>query len=235
MTEMKKKEIGSMTNRQLCIATYNIFHGQFVLDDVGIIGRELADLGADVVGLQEVDVKTARVGGMDTLRLIAEAGGYPYDAFAPAMELGGGEYGTAILSRYPILSHEVIPLAADGLEPRAVGHALIDLGGTRLDFFNTHLSVEEREARLCQILALRELTAPCERVLLTGDFNTEVLADFDALAPMKTVNPRIYPSYYPGKLAIDHIFYTEGFVPTDREMPQLPHSDHYPILARFAF
>ena len=70
----------------LRIGTYNIWHAGRVKEDVGALGRALAGLELDIVGLQEVDVKTARMDGLDTLKIIAEAGGYPYYAFAKALE-----------------------------------------------------------------------------------------------------------------------------------------------------
>lgn len=224
-----------MENRTLCVATYNIWHGDFVLNDVGIFGRELSRLGADIAGLQEVDIKTSRVGGMDTLAVIADAGGYAHYAFTRAMDFSGGEYGTAILSRYPILSFEVIPLSSEGCEPRSVGHAVIEIGDAKIHFLNTHLSVEKKEMRRIQLEELRALIADLENVLLTGDFNTEELEDLLVLSPLETVNPRLLASYYPSEIAIDHIFYSNGFSPYDVQMPKLPYSDHYPITAHFRF
>ena len=40
----------------------------------------------------------------------------------------GGQYGTLILSKYPIVSSEVIPLESWDKEARSLGHAVIDLG-----------------------------------------------------------------------------------------------------------
>lgn len=225
-----------MKNSTTRVATYNIWHGQIVLDDIEIIGRELLHLGADIVGLQEVDQNTSRVGGRDTLSLIAKAGEYPYYAFTHAFDYeGGGAYGTAVLSRYPIRSFEVIPLSSPGVEPRSVGHAVIEVGDTCIDFFNTHLSVEDRSICRDQILALREMVLRCQNVIVTGDFNTEEAEDLALLAPLPTVNPGNLFSYYSGKRAIDHIFYSDAFSCEEVEMPQLPHSDHYPIVARFSF
>lgn len=221
--------------KKICVATYNIFHGDYVKEDVGLIGRELSGLGADLVGLQEVDICTERVGGADTLRQIAEAGGYPYYAFSHAIDLRGGEYGTAVLSRYPILSFETVPLSSPDVEGRSVGHALIDVDGRRIDFFNTHLSVESQEVRLCQFGELKALIDKCQSVIVTGDFNTEDLEDLALLSPLVTVNEKRFGSYYPRNIAIDHIFYTEDFTPSDVQLPALPHSDHYPITACFSF
>ncbi len=49
-----------------------------------------------------------RLGYIDETKEISELAGYEYYAFSKAISLGDGEYGTAILSRYPIESFEVI-------------------------------------------------------------------------------------------------------------------------------
>jgi hypothetical protein len=122
-----------MTPKVLCIGSYNIWHAGRVKEDVGAIGRYLSAQRADLVGLQEVDVGTTRMDGMDTLAVIAKAGGYPYYAFTKAFDFGGGGYGTAVLSRFPILDVQTVPLYSAKLEPRAFCHAVIDLGDRRLD------------------------------------------------------------------------------------------------------
>ena len=145
-----------MTTKVLRIGSYNIWHAGRVKEDVGAIGRYLSAHRLDLVGLQEVDVGTTRMNGIDTLAVIAKAGGYPFYAFTKAFDLGGGGYGTAILSRYPILDAQTVPLYSANLEPRAFCHAVIDLDDRTLDFFNTHLSNEEHEIRLMQMAQLAD-------------------------------------------------------------------------------
>ena len=215
----------------LRICTYNILHGQMTGGDEALIGRALADLDADIVGLQEVDVGTARVCGRDVLSIVAAAGGYPYYAFARAIPLGDGEYGTAVLSRYPIRSFTVTPLPSKGVEGRSLGHAVIDVDGKPLDFFNTHVAYENLEARTRHLSLVAEETARCDRYLLTGDFNTEELSELAVFAGYETVNPRALGSYYPKGWAIDHILVPTGTRVENVQMPTLPYSDHYPVLA----
>jgi len=219
-----------MTTKVLRIGSYNIWHAGRVKEDVGAIGRYLSAHRLDLVGLQEVDVGTTRMNGIDTLAVIAKAGGYPFYAFTKAFDFGGGGYGTAILSRYPILDAQTVPLYSAELEPRAFCHAVIDLGDRTLDFFNTHLSNEEHEIRLMQMAQLAEATSACESFVLTGDFNTACLADFAALQNARTVNPNLFPTYYPTQCAIDHIFLSQDLFCTEVCMPQTELSDHYPIL-----
>ncbi|WP_454850273.1 endonuclease/exonuclease/phosphatase family protein [Promicromonospora soli] len=103
------------------LATFNIQHG--LGPDGRVDNNRLADavaaLDADVVGLQEVDLRQARSGGVDQARLCAEAMGAVDHRFRPALagpfrypgvrrrarsterpEAPG--YGIALLSRFPV-------------------------------------------------------------------------------------------------------------------------------------
>ena len=86
-----------------------------------------------------------------------------------------------------------------------------------------------------QLAELKALTGACERVIMTGDFNTEDLEVLAALSPLQTVNQKAFASYYPKKWAIDHIFLSEEFSASGVRMPALPYSDHYPIFADVEF
>ena len=217
------------------IGTYNIFHAEYVKEDIGAIGRALSDLGIEIAGLQEVDVGTERMEGLDTLRMIAEAGGYPYYTFSKALDLSGGGYGTAIVSRYPIISTDTKSLYSADLEPRAIGCAVIDIGEKKLPFFNTHVSYENREIRSIQLSEISTLTGNFHEFVLTGDFNTADLSEFSVFKNLKTVNPNLFPSFYKTESAIDHIFLTPNIGCIDAQMPKLTFSDHYPIWADVQF
>lgn len=221
----------TQSEKQLRILTYNIFHGEYVKGDVGAIGREIAKTDADIVGLQEVDIGTARMNGQDTLSIIAQAGGYPHYAFAKAIDCGGGEYGTAILSRYPIREATLQPLFSADLEKRVLAHALIDLGDTTLDFFNTHTSYESNAVRRLQLQEILAATAQCEHFILTGDLNTEDPEELALLSNAVTVNPGRFSTFYATGVSIDHIFLSRGFSCVEAKVCESKLSDHYPLWA----
>jgi endonuclease/exonuclease/phosphatase family metal-dependent hydrolase len=56
----------------------------------------------DVVLLQEVDVKTDRSGKVDQIAALSEYTGMKYYAFAKAISYQNGDFGVAVLSKYPI-------------------------------------------------------------------------------------------------------------------------------------
>lgn len=112
------------------IATFNILHGRSVDDgrvDLGRLSAAVKTLGADVLGLQEVDRNQPRSHGADLTAVAAEAMGTVVSRFVPALAgtpggvwtpatgaepPEGAGYGVALLSRYPVLSWRVVRLPA---------------------------------------------------------------------------------------------------------------------------
>ena len=96
----------------LAYLTFNIGGGAVSDFDLPRAARTIKDLGADFVALQEVDqyVGRNRNPKRDTAGDLAKAAGYPFHHFAKAIDLRGGEYGIALLSKHKPLSVKVIPL-----------------------------------------------------------------------------------------------------------------------------
>ncbi|MFD2794072.1 endonuclease/exonuclease/phosphatase family protein [Promicromonospora vindobonensis] len=111
------------------LATFNVQHG--LGPDGRVDNDRLADavtaLAADVVALQEVDLRQARSGGVDQARLCALAMGAVDHRFLPALagpfrypgvrrrarrteRPGVPGYGIALLSRYPVRSWHTVLL-----------------------------------------------------------------------------------------------------------------------------
>jgi endonuclease/exonuclease/phosphatase family metal-dependent hydrolase len=218
--------------RLLRVCTYNILHGMMVEGNEERIGEFLKETGAEIVGLQEVDRFTARVGGRDILKIVAEAGGFPYYAFARAIDIGAGEYGTAILSRHPIVSFSVTPLpVAKDCEDRSIGHAVIELDGEALHVFNTHLAFERLDLKRKQLEHIAPMIGEHARFLLMGDFNLEDVEELSVFKGARTLNERTFATYYPSGWAIDHIVIPASVEAGRVEMPTPPYSDHYPLVA----
>lgn len=171
----------------LRMLVYNIHAGR---DDDGADNlARVADLvretGADVALLQEVDVRTARSGGVDQAAELARRTGF-HVAFGSSLDYQGGEYGIAVLSRWPMRSHEVVPLPTDppatragGLrEPRIALRAAIDAPFGPLEVLNTHIDASRGETfRLQEAAALVAATRAARlagaRRLAGGDLNAE--------------------------------------------------------------
>lgn len=209
------------------VVSYNIRHGHDVELDMSLIAADILSVGADVVGLQEVDVGTSRVHGRNTLSELAHALGWEHYRFCRAIDFAGGGYGTAILSRFPIVSFEQthfdVPAPREG---RAVGHAVIDAHGERVDFFNTHLSYESNELRAGQFATLADLVARTPAWVLTGDFNTADLGCFAVFDKASLANPNRYPTFPASGEGIDNIVCSAPWRITDTGTLQNHHSDH---------
>jgi endonuclease/exonuclease/phosphatase family metal-dependent hydrolase len=138
------------------LATFNVLHGRS-LDD-GVVERErfraaIADLKADVLGLQEVDRRQARSGHLDLTALAAEASGAAAHRFAPALIGTPGEvyrrlthdedgvdepsFGVGLISRWPVRSWHVTrltgapvraPILASGPPPGGDRRSLVPAG-----------------------------------------------------------------------------------------------------------
>ena len=148
------------------------------------LARSIADLGPDVVGLQEIHAPTARGDGSQAHELAELAGGY--DAwFAPGRVTASGHAeGVALLVKRPsvVLERSVLALSLEAGDPlegphqRVVLHAVVRRGDTVVDVFCTHLSLSRR-ARERTLGELRAFAAKerqgsgSEGAVLVGDFN----------------------------------------------------------------
>lgn len=152
--------------------TFNIRHGWTPAGrvDLEAAAAVLARLEPDFAGLQEVDRLRWRSGVVDQPAWLAERLGLQ-GAFGPALRYVMGQYGNALLSRWPIVAAETHALPGAG-EPRAALVARVDTPAGRVRVVVTHLGLS-RAAREAQAAALAALLAddPSLPTLLLGDFN----------------------------------------------------------------
>lgn len=166
----------SATERVLKVLSYNIHHARGVDDvvDISRIAEVIKTSGADLVALQEVDKTVERSGGIDIPAELARLTGF-HPLFRKNIDFQGGEYGNAILSRYPILESGNLhyKMLREG-EQRGVLHAVVEIQGDRLVFACTHLDYRPDNAeRLSNAEELHKLTQSFGDmpVILCGDFN----------------------------------------------------------------
>lgn len=160
--------------RELAILSYNIHHGEGLDGKIDLerIAKIITDSKADLVALQEVDRKSKRSGGVDQAKELARLTGMNH-VFGKAIDFEGGEYGQAILSRWPIslpIVHK-LPQKA-GREQRIALFAVID-GVRGLTFTTTHLDHQIETIRVDQARALNEFFEKKQSSvsILAGDFN----------------------------------------------------------------
>ena len=219
----------------LRVGSYNIRHGADVGLNMAPIAEDIKALNLDVVGFQEIDFKTTRTGGLDTMKALSEASGYEYYGFARAIDYQGGQYGSGILSRYPIESFEVIPLAGLGGEDRSIGHAVLNVNGVMIDFFNTHLDHEQSSRRSAQIKQAVPYLAECEAYIITGDFNTADIGEFELWEGADFVNKNTYATFPKSGKGIDNIIFSPDWSVAESGMGPEGHSDHRLLWAEMKF
>ncbi len=237
---------------RLRVLTYNIHHGEGMDRKIDLprIAAIIKEAKADVVALQEVDVKTRRVGGVDQAAELGRLTGL-HHAFGKAMDYSGGGYGNAILSRWKLEAVVTHALPhTQGNEPRAAIAALIRLGekGPCFNFISTHLDYKAAsEDRTNQVKKLNELFGSAEKdealpTLLLGDMNATPTSDDIKLlrekwesaahAPGMKAQPTI-PSGEPRSL-IDYVLFrpaTRWRVIEVQVLEEKVASDHRPVLA----
>lgn len=168
-------------------ATYNIKNGELVEYNYNLIAQDILNEGAEIVALQEIDKNTTRNGNKDTMAILSEKTGYQYYKFAKAINVHGGEYGVAILSKYPITETEIIdlPELSSEDENRVCLHAKININGFILDYFVTHTNMSCVDVSLTEI---NKSTSQCSPFILAGDFNTSDFSKFMAILNSYTAN-----------------------------------------------
>lgn len=163
---------------RLRVLTYNIHHGEGVDGklDLERIASVIRSVEPDLVALQEVDCKVRRTNSVDQPAELARLTKM-HVAFGNNIELQGGQYGNAILSRFPIRRRKNHSLPRfDSGEQRGLLEVEIELPDKRpsLLFLATHLdhSQVDRE-RIESARIINELVANnAERpALLAGDIN----------------------------------------------------------------
>jgi endonuclease/exonuclease/phosphatase family metal-dependent hydrolase len=163
---------------QLRVLSYNIHHGEGIDRklDLPRIAQVILSAAPDLVSLQEVDRRVMRTESVDQPTELGRLTGMQV-VFGGNITLQGGDYGNAILSRFPVIQHKnhLLPCLDNG-EQRGVLVADIQPPGWdhRLQFLATHLDHRRPNAeRLASAATIAELIAgaPNQPALLAGDLN----------------------------------------------------------------
>ena len=232
---------------KLKIASFNIHNGVDVSHDFSVLAKDIVDTGIDVIGLQEIDRFIRRSKYQDTVAILKECTGMPYVAYAPALEYttegryrdygygkgetppeGSGQYGIAVLSKYPILKADYLhlPKATEREEQRAVLYTEIDVDGTPFHFFTTHA---EGGAIAAQLTVIAKWASEVGRYVITGDFNCQDFALFYEKFPGQTLamNAENGLKTIGNDRTIDNIVISSEFTLVEPSVNRTGHSDHH--------
>jgi endonuclease/exonuclease/phosphatase family metal-dependent hydrolase len=232
----------------LSVLTYNV-HSCIGTDrkvDVHRIVDVIAQTGADIIALQELDVGRKRTGGIDQAHLIASL--LKMDAhFHPALHVEDEKYGDAILTALPTRLMKAGPLPSKG-EVRGAIWVRVDLPGIALNVINTHLGLRNSD-RVQQVSTLlgNEWIGSAEFQaspgIICGDLNaipssaaykalSASFRDVQGVAP--AIRARTFPSRFP-LLRLDHIFASKEIGILGSQVISTAASrrasDHLPLLA----
>jgi glycosyltransferase involved in cell wall biosynthesis/endonuclease/exonuclease/phosphatase family metal-dependent hydrolase len=196
--------------RSLRVLSWNIAYGRGPsTDDAGPFSRALieenlhriasviAESGADVACLQEVDFDSARSHEIDQAAFLAQALGWPAVARARTWKrnyvpypsgpvrryFGRMDSGQCILSRFPLRDHVRHALPEAEHQPfwfrvfnlkRVLQSVVAEVEGRAIGLFNVHLEVCDRRNREAQAEAVQRLITPAlsHPLVLAGDFNS---------------------------------------------------------------
>ena len=165
-----------------------------------------------------------------------------FDRMAQAIDAGNGNpYGNGLISRYPLLSAETIPVPDPEktgdyfYESRCLLKAKIAVGeGLNMLVIHFGLAPAEQENAVATVMQHMET----ENCILMGDFN--VCPDHPVLAPIRGAfrdaadlfdqEKLSFPSDHPDR-KIDYIFATPDVAIQSADIPAIVASDHRPHTA----
>lgn len=227
----------------LVVMTYNIAgHAKLWRpSQIEQIAATINKVKPDVVGLQEVHVRTWQSEFHDQARELAKLTGMNVE-FGRSFSALGGEFGNAVMTRGKV-THAVTHNLPSLGEPRSALGCTIDLDGRRFEFFVTHLTTWGRFHRAsrqeqidCLVEMMRRTRLP---YILVGDFNatpdTPEIASLLNNRELHLCNDPAQPTHTFTQQHLDYVFADYGWrVVASRVVHEGP-SDHWPVVAELAW
>lgn len=160
--------------KTLKVLTYNIRHGLGMDNFVNLerIAWVIFASGADICGLQEIDKYNPRSKMQHQAKVLAKLTNMHFVFGANTCLAWPTQYGNAVLCKFPIIHRHNYLLPGRG-EKRGLLKTIIDFQGEKINFFNTHLGLNQ-EDRIKQVQYIKEILAETAgRIVITGDLNEQ--------------------------------------------------------------
>lgn len=238
--------ISGITNialsQSISILCYNIHHANPPSKEAGFIdlkaiAQVINDSNADLVSLQEVDMDVPRSGNIDQAKELAELTNRHF-FFAKGIDLDGGEYGVAILSKSPFIWTKsfLLPMAEES-EQRVIAIGAIELeNGKEVVFSTSHFDLKDKNKISNAEFVLAQAKNTKAPFIFTGDLNAHPES-----APIKLLSKELksvgwgatFPEINPSR-QIDYIMVgkNDPFKVTSFQVIEEEYaSDHRPIFA----
>jgi endonuclease/exonuclease/phosphatase family metal-dependent hydrolase len=228
---------GEPSAEVLRVMTYNIRHG--AESSLEALAEVIRAEDPHIVALQEVDKEAVRSDGIFQSYRLGQLTGMS-SLFRAALDFPtGGQYGLAILSRYPIISSEKV-LLTSGSEQRILVVVDVEIeAGWQVPIAITHMGLDAEE-RLEQAQEIITALDGRQWTILMGDVNAEphelaaelLAAAFVDVWPEVGIGPgNTIPVTNPTR-RIDYIFLGAAWgQPIEAHVPMTAASDHLPIVA----
>ena len=212
--------------------------------DIDAIVNVIKKESPDLVALQEIDVNVNRSGKINQIAEISKRAGYTSFHFSKAIDHDGGDYGVAILSKFPLSDRETHRLPTEAStkgEPRVLSLATVSLpGGQKIKFGSTHLDAQRDPVnRLMQANEINRIASGIALpTIIAGDFNalenSDVMQIIQSSFSLTCKNcaptvPQVNP-----RRAIDFIGFrpSGNFEVVSHRVVNEPYaSDHLPVVA----
>ena len=231
------------------ILTFNIHHAVGIdgVLDMERVANTIEGEHSEIVGLQEVDNHwSERSQFKDQAKWLAKRLDmqFTYAANLDLEPLNDGEhrrqYGTAILSKYPIIhAHNHFFKKIRNTEQRGLLEAKIDVKGNHLTVYNAHLALtpEERQTQVDEVIAISHHAKGPK--IIVGDLNATpeskkivtISSSFrDAFANLNDAYTYYSADGTPKR--IDYIFASRNIQISNPKIISTLASDHLPLTAK---
>ena len=244
----------------LSVGVFNILNGEDYVHYLQTRERRLVperfadaikEMGLDVCALNEVRDHAAQEGVCSwnqSGRVIAERLGYTY-IFAKAIDVPGGGYGNALISRYPVSNVKAVPIhiAPENRDPNGVARwyedrvllcADIAVKDKTVTVMVTHFGLNEDE-KAAAVEVVRKAAYECPNpVVFMGDLNigetsphyVKLCAFLEDSAIVAKTSTDSFPSTQPDRRN-DYLFTKGNIKVVEASVPSVIISDHRPYIA----
>ena len=186
----------------------------------------------DILALQETDSTRISLNNNDYVRAFADRLGY-YSYYGP--KTVAGTFGTAILSKFPLLNTRTVFIYSDKDET-GVAEAEVEVAGLRFTIYDVHPDSSD-PAMLAFVQTLLDRSKDKPYVIAMGDYN---LRDYEeAYQLIASVYTNAWTSVYPSEISpdgvdmsgdnrIDHIFLSRNLTAVNPTyiLPPASATDH---------
>jgi endonuclease/exonuclease/phosphatase family metal-dependent hydrolase len=197
---VKHFQVEALARPSITVMTFNIQEAndanaqKYFEQQLAVIRK----VSPDILALQESDSARISLNNNDYVRFYADSLGY-YSYYGPSTV--AGTFGTAILSKYPLLNTHSVYTYSD-TDEIGVAEAEVSVDGYPITIYDVHPDGSDL-AKMTFVQALLERSQPKPYVIALGDYN---LPDTElAYQLLDSVFTNAWTSAYPSKISLDGV------------------------------